>query len=56
MRQGFRFLDDGLPRMLATLPDALSPRIVRGTKGLAEDGRQLDQRNNHLSEGRDFAV
>jgi len=38
-----------LPRILATLPDVLSPRMVRVIEGLAEDWRRLDERVDHLS-------
>jgi transposase len=50
VRQGLRFLRAELPRMLATPPDVLSPRIVRVIEGLAEDWRRLDQRIDHLSD------
>ena len=50
VRQGLRFLRAELPRMLATPPDVLSPRIVRMIEGLAEDWRRLDQRIDHLSD------
>ena len=50
VRQGLRFLRAELPRMLATPPDVLSPRIVRMIEGLAEDWRWLDQRIDHLSD------
>jgi transposase len=38
-----------LPRILATPPDVLSPRIVRVISDLAEDWRRLDDRIDHLS-------
>jgi transposase len=44
VRQGFRFLRAELPRILASPPDVLSPRIVRLTVDLAADWRRLDQR------------
>ena len=50
VRQGLRFLRAELPRMLATPPDVLSPRIVHMIEGLAEDWRRLDQRIDHLSD------
>ncbi len=37
MRQGQRFLRLELPRILATPPDVLSPRMVRVIEGLASD-------------------
>ena len=50
VRQGLRFLRAELPRILATPPNVLSPRIVRVIEGLAEDWRRLDQRIDHLSD------
>ncbi len=49
VRQGLRFLRAELPRLLATPPDVLSPRIVGVIEGLAEDWRRLDERVEHLS-------
>jgi transposase len=49
VRQGLRFLRAELPRILATPPDVLSPRMVRVIEGLAEDWRRLDARIEHLS-------
>jgi hypothetical protein len=49
VRQGLRFLRAELPRILATPPDVLSPRMVRVIEGLAEDWRLLDARIEHLS-------
>ena len=49
VRQGLRFLRVELPRLLATPPDVLSPRMVGVIEGLAEDWRRLDQRIEHLS-------
>jgi transposase len=49
VRQGLRFLRAELPRLLATPPDVLSPRIVGVIEGLAEDWRRLDERIEHLS-------
>ena len=49
VRQGLRFLRVELPRLLATPPDVLSPRMVGVIEGLAEDWRQLEQRIEHLS-------
>ena len=42
VRQGQRFLRAELPRILATPPDVLSPRMVRVIEGLADDWRRLD--------------
>jgi transposase len=44
IRQGLRFLRAELPRILATPPDALSARMARIIKDLAEDWRRLDER------------
>jgi transposase len=49
VRQGLRFLRAELPRILATPPDVLSPRMVRVIEGLAEHWRRLDERVDHLS-------
>jgi transposase len=49
VRQGLRFLRVELPRLLATPPDVLSPRMVGVIEGLAEDWRRLDQRIEQLS-------
>jgi transposase len=49
VRQGLRFLRAELPRLLATRPDVLSPRMVGVIEGLAEDWRRLDERINRLS-------
>jgi len=49
VRQGQRFLRTELPRILATPPDVLSPRMVRVIEGLTEDWRRLDQRITELS-------
>ena len=49
VRQGLRFLRAWLPRILATPPEVLSPRIVRVISDLAEDWRRLDDRIDHLS-------
>ena len=49
VRQGLRFLRAELPRMLATPPYVLSPRMVGVIEGLAEDWRRLDERIEHLS-------
>ena len=48
VRQGLRFLRVELPRLLATPPDVLSPRMVGVIEGLAEDWRRLDQRIESL--------
>jgi transposase len=44
VRQGQRFLRAELPRILATPPDVLSPRMVRVIEDLASDWRRLDER------------
>jgi transposase len=44
VRQGRRFLRMELPRILATPPDVLSPRMVRVIGELASDWRWLDER------------
>ena len=49
MRQGLRFLRAELPRIFATPPDVLSPRMVRVIEGLAGDWRRLDERVESLS-------
>ena len=49
VRQGLRFLRVELPRLLATPPDVLSPRMVGVIEGRAEDWRRLDERINRLS-------
>jgi transposase len=49
VRQGQRFLRVGLPGILATPPDILSPRVVRIIKDLAGDWRRLDERIDELS-------
>ena len=43
VRQGQRFLRAELPRILATPPDVLSPRMVHVIEGLASDWRRLDE-------------
>jgi transposase len=48
--QGLRFLRAELPRILATPPDVLSPRMARVIEDLAEDWRRLDERIDHLSD------
>jgi transposase len=50
VRQGQRFLRAELPRLLATPPDVLSPRMTRIVEDLATDWRRLDQRIEGLSE------
>jgi transposase len=50
VRQGQRFLRAELPRILATPPDILSPRMVRIIEGLAGDWRRLDERIEGLSD------
>ena len=49
VRQGQRFLRAELPRILATPPDVLSPRMVRMIEDLAGDWRRLDERVESLS-------
>jgi transposase len=49
VRQGQRFLRAELPRILATPPDVLSPRMVRMIEDLAGDWRRLDERIEDLS-------
>jgi transposase len=49
VRLGLRFLRAELPRILATPPDVLSPRMVCVIEGMAEDWRRLDGRVDHLS-------
>jgi transposase len=49
VRQGQRFLRTELPRILATPPDTLSPRMARLIEGLTGDWRRLDQRIAELS-------
>src|SRR6187431_3292118 len=49
VRQGIGFLRTELPRILATPPDVLSPRMVRVIEGLAGDWRRLDERIEDLS-------
>lgn len=49
VRQGLRFLRAELPRILATPPDVLSPRMVHIIEALAEDWRRRDERVDHLS-------
>src|SRR6476646_6683029 len=49
VRQGQRFLWVELPRILATPPDVLSPRMLRIIEDLARDWRRLDERVEGLS-------
>jgi transposase len=49
VRQGQRFLRAELPRILATPPEVLSPRMVRMIEGLTGDWRRLDERIDDLS-------
>src|SRR5271155_2304736 len=49
VRQGLRFLRAELPRILATPPDVLAPRMVRVIENLAGDWRRLDERVESLS-------
>src|ERR1700723_3232501 len=50
VRQGLRVLRAELPRILATPPDVLSPRMVRIVEGLVDDWRRLDERIDTLSD------
>src|SRR5437773_7524269 len=49
VRQGQRFLRAELPRILATPPGVLSPRMLRMIEGLAGDWHRLDERIAGLS-------
>src|SRR6202166_3755233 len=49
VRQGLRVLRAELPRILATPPDVLSPRMVRIVEELAGDWRRFDERVEGLS-------
>jgi transposase len=49
VRQGQRFLRVELPRILATPPEVLSPRMVALIEGLTGDWRRLDERIESLS-------
>src|SRR5947199_1499380 len=49
VRQGLRFLRAELPRILATPPDALSPRLLRVIEALAGDWSPLDERIDDLT-------
>ena len=49
VRQGYRFLRAGLPSILATPADVLSPRMARIIEDLATDWRRLDERIERLS-------
>jgi transposase len=49
VRQGQRFLRAELPRILATPPDVLSPRMVGMIEDLAGDWHRLDERIERLS-------
>ena len=49
VRQGQWFLRAELPRILATPPDVLSPRMLRIISSLAADWRLLDERIEELS-------
>ena len=49
VRQGLRFLRAGLPQILATRTDVLSPRMVHVIEALAGDWRRLDERIEGLS-------
>ena len=49
VRQGLRFLRAGLPQILATRTDVLSPRMVHVIEALAGDWRRFDERIEGLS-------
>ena len=49
VRQGYRFLRAGLPAILATPSEALSPRMVGTIEDLASDWRRLDERIERLT-------
>ena len=49
VRQGLRFLRAGLPQILATRTDVLSPRMMHVIEALAGDWRRLDERIEGLS-------
>jgi transposase len=49
VRQGLRFLQAELPRIMATRTDVLSTRMVRLIEDLASDWRRLDDRIERLS-------
>jgi transposase len=49
VRQGLRFLRAELPRILATSPATLSPRMLRIIEDLAADWRRVDERIEGLS-------
>jgi len=49
VRQGLRFLRAGLPQILATRTDVLSPRMVHVIEARAGDWRRLDERIEGLS-------
>jgi transposase len=50
VRQGLRFLQAELPRILATRTDVLSPRMLHIVEDLAGDWRRLDERIAALSD------
>src|SRR5947209_3926117 len=50
VRQGQRFLRAELPRILATPPDVLSPRMARVIEDLTGDWRGLDERIEGLTD------
>ena len=49
VRQGLRFLRAGLPGILATRTDALSPRMLHVLEDLSAGWRRLDARIADLS-------
>src|SRR6201984_1572117 len=50
IRQGFRFLRQQLPDILARRGDVLSPRMIRVLVDLSGDWRCLDERIEHITE------
>src|ERR1700693_6497730 len=56
VRQGLRFLRQGLPDILAKRTDVFSPRMARIIADLASDWRQLDERLEPLADGMETLV
>jgi transposase len=50
VRQGFRYLRQQLPDILARRSDVLSPRMSRIIEELSSDWRRLDERIEHVTE------
>jgi len=50
VRQGYRFLRQQLPQILATRTDVLSPRMVRIIGDLIEDWARLDERIERVTD------